>query len=342
MEAAVIGIAALIGVALSGMAGIAAPQANLQPTTAHSPSDRAQTALRPAVTRSLADRPHPVAAASGPGLRLALKFKVGDITRYRTGAQVEAHLPAVAGGVPTPIYSIRMDLEEQEKVARVLPDGSGDLEVSTLSGTGTLNGQPFSPHVTSPGDKISTVTFTPLGDLVRVSDLPGDANMPVIGNLLGAGALSMHGVCLTAHPVRPGDVWNKTIKFTGMTGNGVATVKSSFVREEQVGRYRTARIHSLFSAPIHAWVDASAQPTMKQQAAANALVGTLNIIYDMNLAIAEGKVVRSAGAGRVSVTIQPMNAPAPTANRPKSHAPAPPAGATHMEMTLHVGSNLQE
>ncbi len=295
-----------------------------------------------AVPTSAAQRKAPNTRPTGPPVMLQLKFKTGDVNQYRMAAQVETKLPGAGMQPGAPEYTVAVDLIEQEKVNRILPNGGGELAVSLLSGQGVMNGQTFTPAKSA---KPTLITFDSRGDLISAKDLPAeDASVPVLSNLFGSGALSMHGVFLPANPVRTGDTWTKVVTITGLTGNNHATVQATFVKMGQVGRYKTARIHSVMTAPLHTMISSMYQPTMDRSAAVGTLDGKMIMTYDTDLAVAEGKVVRAAGNGKVVVTIHLDNSsPEPRPSRSpqgRSGAPSSTPQEVPMVMFLQLGTDL--
>jgi hypothetical protein len=283
-------------------------------------------------------------------LDLSLKFKVGDTSRYRLAVQVDARLPSMGVQPSASVYNINLDLVEQEKVIRLLPNGGGEIAISTLSGQGLSNGTPFTPL---PDKRPAIIGFSARGDLLSARDLPSaSAGVPMLSNMFGSGAVSMNGVFLPDKPVHVGDAWSKKVKIAGLTGNALASVKASLVKLEEVDHYKTARIHAVLTAPLHTMIDSTYQPTLVARAAIGTLTGIFNMTYDTNLAISEGKIVRASGDGDVTVTIQPLNGAAapPAAGKPHSSgktagvkpAAAAPQGfaTTKMVMRLHMGNNL--
>lgn len=277
----------------------------------------------------------------GAPVRLQLKFHPGEVSHYRLTAMAEAKLPGTAAQPASTVYSVRVDLTEEETVIQALPNGGGELAVTTTGGQGVLNGQAFTPATNS---KPARVIFDAKGNLIAVKDLPPDrANLPLLSNLFGSGALSMHGVFLPTGPVRIGQTWTKSARINGVTGPTVAMVKATLVKILQVGRFRTARIHAVMTAPIRTLVDSQFQPTLQSQAAVGTLLGVLTMRYDTDLAIAEGKVVRAAGDGQVAVTIQMQNTNVSPSSisHSSTHKHAPAAGAEpQMRMTLKLGTEL--
>jgi hypothetical protein len=118
----------------------------------------------------------------------------------------------------------------------------------------------------------------------------------------------LNGVFLPNHPIRIGDKWSKHVRLVGLAGNSVATVNATYVKNVEVGRYQTAQIHAVLSAPLHTTIDSTGQPALRPSTAVGEMTGTFNMTYDTDVAIAEGKVIRAAGNGAASVIIQPLDA----------------------------------
>ena len=100
---------------------------------------------------------------------------------------------------------------------------------------------------------------------------------------------------LPKQPVRIGDKWTQKINVAGLGKGSVGTVQTKLVRIEPVGTFNTARLHSTMSVPF-VMNDASVKPPV-------AMKGLMTMNYDSNLALLEGKVVRSTGDGDITVTV---------------------------------------
>jgi len=290
---------------------------------------------------------------------LSLKFKVGEMSRYHLSVQVEASVPALGPQGSASVYNVRMDLVEQEKVLRSLPHGGGELAISTVSGQGTSNGTAFT---TAPTKQPARIGYSAQGDLVSAVGLPASsAGMPMLSNMFGSGALSLNGVFLPNHAINIGDKWNKRVKIIGLAGDSMATVSATYVKNVEVGRYQTAQIHAVLTAPLHTTIDATGQAALRPSTAVGEMTGNFNMVYDTDVAIVEGKVVRAAGNGGATVLIQPWAAsgsPTPPLHKaaqgatgkpthagkagggpPAAHSDAAP---TKMVMKLRMGNVLMQ
>lgn len=277
----------------------------------------------------------PAPAASNGAVLLRLKYQPGAVRRYHLAILVDARLPGAGSDPDVPVYTLSVDLVEQEHVVKLLPHGGALVEVSTVSGAGTLNGKPFTPPTDS---KPQLLQFDAQGDLTappRDAKDPG-GGLPVLNGFFTAGAVCMHGIFLLDRPVRPGERWTRKMRLGGFSGAGMATVRSLFTGYGTVGPYRTARIHSMVSLPLRTFLTASGGPASARHGAANALTGFVNMTYDSDLAVDTGAVLRTAEHGEVVARIHPLAAQAVKAAQ-KAAPPGPP-----LVILLQLGSELQE
>ncbi len=273
--------------------------------------------------------PMTASAQSGP-YNLTMKFKPGEVSKYLTTMQMTITIPMP--GQPNP-FAQRSDVSllQQVKVSKKLPNGGGETETVVLKTQGTRDGQPFNP----PANAAPIVTvYDARGNVVATRGLPKSApGMPSLDTLLGPGGLKTAGAYLPPRPVRPGDTWTQKVAIGTLGASGIA--KSSFVRLENIGAFKTARIHTVVALPIRIMMDAAQQPTQKANLAAMTVSGTVKITTDSNFAISEGKTVRSASAGGATMIITP---------RKGTPMPAGPNGAPQtmtMAIKMAVGNNLQ-
>ena len=181
----------------------------------------------------------------------------------------------------------------QQKVIKVRPDGSADVAITTLSGRALSTGSPFKPNIAG---KPSIITFDTLNNIVAAKDLPkASTGMDPTSKIFQSGVLSTQGVYLPKQPVRIGDKWMQKTNVAGLGKGSVGTVQCKLVRLEPVGTFNTARLHSVMSVPF-VLTDTSVNPAV-------AMKGVMTMNYDSNLALGEGKVVRSTGDGDISVTV---------------------------------------
>ncbi len=242
---------------------------------------------------------------SGAPVALQMRFKPGDASRYNMTMLVTTAQPGVTA--TTNAYDFRANLIVEQRVDRVESNGNGQIAVKTVSGSGMSNGAPFQADTEA---KPALITFDPRGTIVGAKDMPvNSSNQTMLGSIFSSGAFTMQGVYLPAKPVQPGDKWSQKVALGGLGGGGSAVVHSTFVRFDRISRFRTARLHSVLTMPISAGLDAKMQMTTKSGAIASTLRGTLKMTYDTDFAINEGKVVRCAGDGTITVDLVQNSAP---------------------------------
>jgi hypothetical protein len=290
-------------------------------------------------------------AAGGQGdnspVALRLKFKPGEVSKYQTNAQFVISLPMQSK--PTPgsrsgnaaTVPSQLSMVQQVKVNKVLPNGDGELSITTLSTQSSMGGQPGGISTTP--SKPIVMTYSPHGNAVAVHNAPsgGVAGEFMFSSLLGSGAVNMSGLYLPTNPVKPGDTWTQKVTLPSMANS--ATIKATFQKVETVGRYRTAHIHTLLSMPVNAMLDINLKPTRQAAKAQSTANGTVSMTFDTNFAIAEGKVIRSAGNGNASLSIH-MRQPAskPANGKPGAARPDPLPQALNLTVKTTIGTNLIE
>lgn len=269
-------------------------------------------------------------------IQLRMKFKTGDTNKYQMTEQATMLLPDQSAAM-TAQYNTDINMVIQQRVTKTNPDGSAEIAIATLSGTGTVSGQSFAPDTKS---KPALITFDTRNNIVSAKDLPQSANSAsMTSQMFQSGGLSTQGVYLPKQPVRVGDKWTQKLNIASLGKGSEGTVQTTFVRMEPVGLYQTARLRSLLRIPF-VNVDSTANTPV-------VLKGMLNMTYTSNLAVAEGKVVRSTGEGDITVVVvnTPIEgAPTPAATNPGKKAnsaskPVPPA-APRVTVKLHMGNNL--
>lgn len=275
----------------------------------------------------------PAVPATAP-LELRMKFKPNDLSRYQMTMQADMLLPGLPQGAASQ-YNSSLNMVIQQKVIKVRPDGSADVAITTLSGEGVVNRQPFKPDISG---KPSIITFDAHNNIVAAKDLPkSSTGLDPTSKIFQSGALSTQGVYLPKQPVRIGDKWTQKINVAGLGKGGVGTVQTKLVRMEPVGTFNTVRLHSIMSIPF-VLNDASVKPSV-------AMKGLMTMNYDSNLALLEGKVVRSTGDGDITVTVNvPGNAStrigkAKSGKTGASKAPVTPT-AQKVSVKLRMGNNL--
>jgi len=295
-------------------------------------------------------------------LVLQMKFKPGETLKYQTNMVLGFTLPApmtskpaqpktgTAAGNSLGGTSFTVNAVQDIKVRRAGTAGGGDLDVTT-TGQNSLPGQ---PPVISNDTRPALLTYDAQGKLTSIKRQGETASSnPMFSAMLGQGLLSMQGVILPAKAVRIGETWTQQVKIPGITGSKSSTIKTTLVRVENLGKYRTARLHIVITTPVSAYLDAALQPAEKASGAASTMTGTAVVTDEVDFAIAEGMVVKSVSKGltTMSVAIGRPTLPdaAPPKKRKKGAAPAsvaaPPAKPSQvLQMTVHtdIETNLAE
>ncbi len=292
------------------------------------PSLRA-TQVAPAPAKTV---PPPAATPGNAPLELRMKFKPNDLSRYQMTMQADLQVPGMAqsaGGQ----YNTSLNMVIQQKVIKLHPDGSADVAMTTLSSNGVVNQQPIKPNISG---KPSIITFDTRNNIVTARDLPqSTTGMDPTSRIFQSGALSTQGVYLPKQAVRIGDKWTQKINVAGLGKDTMGTVQSKLVRLEPVGTFQTARLHSTINIPF-VMVDKTVKPPVP-------LKGVMVMNYDSNLALGEGKVVRSTGDGDISVVV---NMPASSASKSGNAKPGKAAAANtppptqKVSVRLRMGNNL--
>jgi hypothetical protein len=311
------------------------------------PREAARTPRRAAASLCLAVLlPLAVFGQSGSGpFTLRMKFTPGEVTKLQTKVQLDTNVPLPGKATPM-TQKMVLDMLQQVKVLRALPDGGGETETTILSSSGVMNGQPI--HI--PTNQPIITTLDSRGNTLAVKGLSNSApGMAVLNNIFNSGGLKTTGSYLPVKPIHIGDTWTEKIALPGFSGGGYAV--SQLIRLEKVGHFQTARIHSRIALPLKMMLDAAQRPTTLDSKAVGIMSGTLNMIMDSNFAIAEGKSARSAGSGSMTMTIT-FRAPSPGGKSDASKAPpaggksgaSPPAvpKPVTMAVKIQVGNNLVE
>jgi hypothetical protein len=258
---------------------------------------------------------------SGQTYTLQAKYRAGEINRYQTALWTETSLPNMGKNV------MNLSLTQEQKVEKVLPNGSADVLVTTTNTEGTMNDQPVA----------MTTDQTPLrmrldkrGNVTLFGKIPKEAQ-GLSGMFSGSSQLS--SAYLPTKPVKIGESWTATVNMPSAIGTKIpATVKSTFLRTEQIGRYQTARLRSQMTAPLAIMTDGKGQLTQNPAKALVKMTGKITMSYDTNFAIVEGKIVRSAAQGSVNMTGKVLS-PAPSG---KTSSRTKPAAASAQPIAINV------
>jgi len=151
------------------------------------------------------------AFASFDGVTFKLSPKVGDSHKYRETAKFDV------GGADFEFSAI-----STRKTVKADPSGTYSIkeEMSEMK----FNGQE-APEGQGPGD--TTVSFSPMGEIVKIEGDRVDENLYRFSNL----ALFIQ----PDKPVNAGDTWNYEVKENKTTGVVPAKATYTFVGEEKVG-----------------------------------------------------------------------------------------------------------
>lgn len=332
---AICGLAALCGLNLMARAQQKPPALFAQNAPQNAAQKPAPTPPRPAPAIQPKATPAAPAAVGSPPIQLRMKFKTGDINKYQMTERATMLLPNQSAAM-TAQYDTDINMVIQQHVTKTNPDGSAEIAIATLSGTGTVSGQAFAPDTKS---RPALITFNTRNNIVSAKNLPQSENSAsMTSQMFQSGGLSTQGVYLPKQPVRVGDKWTQKLNIASLGKGSEGTVQTTFVRMEPVGLYQTARLRSLLRIPF-VNVDNTAKTPI-------VLKGMLNMTYTSNLAVNEGKVVRSTGEGDITVVvntpIESGSPPAPAKSGPKAgsavrqSAPAAP----RVTVKLHMGNNL--
>ena len=331
---------AVCGLSVLALPGVVAQSQQKPPPPLAAPVKPVSTPpskLAPPVL-SLKAVPAPTAAP----LELRMKFKPGDVNKYQMTMQANILLPGQPAGAVTR-YDTNISMVIQQRVVKANPDGSAEVAISTLSGLGLVGGQPLKVDINA---KPSTITFDARNNIVNIKNLsPSATGNDVTGKIFQSGALSTQGVYLPRQPVKIGDKWTQKVNISGLGQDNNGTVETKLVGFAQVGLFETARLRSVMKIPF-VIVDKTAKPPIP-------LNGLLNMVYDSNLALREGKVVRSTGTGDITVVVRATGANSASTAKPKTGAKPkagdktasaktsdPPAPEQKVTVKLQLGNNL--
>ena len=315
---------------------VPAAHARQKPSPVFAPPTASKTAPAVSTTKSFppADAARNTPAAKSEPVELRMKFKPGDINKYQTTIQANILIPGQAANVEHP-YDTHISLIVQQNVLKVHVDGSADIAISTQNGTGIVYGKQYKPAL---NDKPSILTFDARNNIVVAKNLPKAApTADLTVQIFQSGALSTQGVYLPQQPVRIGDTWTQKANIASL-GKGSGTVKTTFLRMEPIGLYSTARLRSVMKIPFVIVNDSSKLKV--------SLSGMLTMTYDSNLAVKEGKILRSTGDGDITVEVVLPETSAAKPTKPdtgKKSSPRPSGGATQSQkvtVKLHQGNNL--
>lgn len=271
-----------------------------------------------------------LAGQSSAPVTLRMKYRMGETNKYQTNANID-----VNGGMKFDVSAVQI-----HKVQKTFTDGGADVEITTTEARN--NGQPTgaTPPIIMSYDSRGMIRG------MRGAIAGGD----MMGGMFNTGAMQMQGAFLPEKPVKSGEKWAQTFKMTGISSGAKAS--SEFLKVERINRYLTAKIRTKITAPMTLMLDSAVQPTTDPKKAAMKGVGTLSMTVDTNFAIADGKMIRTAGSGLINMTMKPTNAPiqppkkgpAPKTTKvpPKSKPATEAANGLKINLKMQMGSNLIE
>ncbi len=279
----------------------------------------------------------PAAAQDNAPVTLALKFKEGETSKYRSSISMKYSMPGFtppaaqtqskatkpqSGKFHTPADALKagggmMTLTQLIKVVKVQKSGAGELQItSTSTGSLTPTGMAGQTKATDPKPSVMSVVCDSFG---RTSG-SGIAN-PLV---LGAELLNTAGLILPNKPIKLGESWSETQKIPN---GGTFVIKTTFLRFEQVGNRRTALLRSVMSSSM------SSMLSQQRGASASNVQGAMTITKDINFAIAEGRIIKSNSQMDMNMTVGGMT------GVPKGKAAAPAGGMkvnSRMTQETHI------
>lgn len=270
------------------------------------------------------------AAAAQKPVLLRMKWRQGETLKYQTTMQIAVAQAMQGAAVPV---NAATSMRQEWHVTKVLANGSAEVTVTTLSATTVMNGRPGAGMNVPP----YTMVYDATGHVLSMRGL--QSSNPISGIFGGSsGGSSMLGATtmLPVRPVRPGDTWEEPVKIPGLTGGSGGTMHSTYVRDEQIGRYQTASIRTHITMPLHIALDMAGKPAAAASAAAATISATLDGVIDANFAITEGTMVRTAGNMTASMSIE-QRPPAASAGAKSAHTNPQ---AMHMTMKMTIATAL--
>lgn len=263
----------------------------------------------------------------GSPVKLHLKFKQGEKTKYQTTMQMNIAIPLP--NQPQPMkQTVNVSMIQEHEVTKVLPNGGAVVTVTTTNQQTTANGQ------TQPGAAVPplTMTYDAQGRVSSMKGLP--TSNPATGplnSMFNSGGMANMGFLLPNRAVKPGDTWTQAVNLPGFVKGG--TAKCTYLKNESVGTFKTARIRTLVTMPLNMKMNQRGQPTTNAAEVFIVATGSGKVTADTNVAIAEGKIIRTSGSGNIAMLMKPKQAPAAPAG---SKAPQ----ALKMNMKMEMGMKL--
>lgn len=267
-------------------------------------------------------------AGGGAGTEL-LRFKprLGDATNYQTA--VDMTMSIARPGLKQPlVIQGKFEATSEHKVSKAGADGGGEIVETTLSQQSLVNGR----QTVAEKPLAVTTTYDARGRVLSVKGVPvRNPLAQMIAGDVGSGNNGI-GLFLPAQEVKPGDNWTAPARISGLGASGIA--QCSFLKVENVGGYRTARIHSHLKLPITLMLDASQNPTQDPRKAIIAAAGTMTTDTYTSFAISEGKTIRSTGQTVYSLNVRPAGIKPPPAKHASGKTRKAPAKPVIADMSI--------
>ena len=229
---------------------------------------------------------------------LRLKFKQGDVSRYKTQIKSTTVTPAGLGSESKTIDATT-DIVSEQKTTKLLDNGGAEI-VTTLTNVVMNTGDkdtespklaPITQQITAGAKVLSTKS---------AEDASSDALKSVFTS-----SFSTPQSFLPDTAVKVGDKWTQKLTLSSALGGKEGTVDCSFVRIETVNGVKTALIHAIMKAPIFTMITAMGQPTKVEGDAAAVLEGPFDSDTDIYFAIDEGRIAKTTGSSNIALAIKP-------------------------------------
>jgi hypothetical protein len=250
----------------------------------------------------------PGSAPIAPPMSLALSFREEQTDVYLLDVSMKATMKAQGSIVPT-----RLDFQQRlsGRVLSVDRDGVASVRMTVKTLSATADAQPVPPNAL-PVCR-TTLRIARDGRILGSSGLPpgsypsGLAPIPSFDQLTPL---------LPDQPVAIGDSWSKSYEQAWPLGDGSLRVDSAsrLVGHQQVGGMETAVIETTWTMPL----DLSVDMTKIAKAVGESDLGfpsdrDAKLLYAGELRFnetswfnpADGRLVRSSGGGRFSITLRP-------------------------------------
>ena len=246
------------------------------------------------------------AAANSESYTLRLKFKQGNVNRYKTQVKTKVTSPSGLGGETKTVDANSTSVAEQ-KTTKLLENGAAELLTTTtgvkLETDGKATDAPKIPPVTT--------QITPTAKVL--STKTDDADAPDMMKSLFTNSFSSPQSFLPDAAVKIGDKWTQKFSLPAPLNGKEGTMDCSLTRIETLNGVKTALIHAIMKVPMMIFLDGMGQPTKVEGDAMAIFDGALISNMDINFAIDEGKIARAVNSGDMNIAIKLGKAAPPEA-----------------------------